>query len=207
MELQDKIRQLRLEKGMTLEEVGKKVGVGKSTVRKWESGDIKNMRRDKIALLARALDVSPAYLMGWSENKHSQPVPPPNIVSIKRYKIPILGHIAAGVPIMAEQEFDTYADVGEDLRADFGLIVDGDSMEPTIKAGDLVFIRKQEDVEDGEIAAVIIDDAATLKHVYHIPGGVQLVSENPKYSPQIYTSDNSDYLAILGKAISFKRIL
>ena len=76
MEISDRIRILRKEKGLTLEEVGNRVGVGKSTVRKWESGQIANMRRDKIALLASALGVSPAYLMGWPENDAPTDTPP-----------------------------------------------------------------------------------------------------------------------------------
>lgn len=89
MELNEKIRALRLERGMTLEEVGNLVGVGKSTVRKWESGDIANMRRDKIAKLAAALGTSPAYLMGWEETdiKEKSPIIDEGLMSANTIRI------------------------------------------------------------------------------------------------------------------------
>lgn len=206
MDLGEKIKKLRIEQGLTLEEVGNRVGVGKSTVRKWESGEIANMRRDKISLIAKALGVSPAYLMGWDENSSSDALPS-NIIPIRIEKVPLLGSIAAGEPILAHEEFDTYIEADADIRCNFALRVDGDSMSPTINYGDVVFIRKQDDVDDGQIAAVLIDDSATLKRVYHIPNGVHLLSDNPKYPPMIFTLPDCDTIRILGRAVAFKRML
>lgn len=206
MDLGEKIKKLRIEQGLTLEEVGNRVGVGKSTVRKWESGEIANMRRDKISLIAKALGVSPAYLMGWDENSSSDALPS-NIIPIRIEKVPLLGSIAAGEPILAQEEFDTYIEADADIRCNFALRVDGDSMSPTINYGDVVFIRKQDDVDEGQIAAVLIDDSATLKRVYHIPNGVHLLSDNPKYPPMIFTLPDCDTIRILGRAVAFKRML
>jgi len=132
-------------------------------------------------------------------------LPHPDLHHIRRKRVPLLGDIAAGAPIYAEQEYESYVLADEDIKCDFALRACGDSMiNARINDGDIVFIREQPDVDNGEIAAVIIDDCATLKRVYHIPGGLQLISENPRYKPMYYTQDNSDDLHILGKAVAFQ---
>lgn len=202
MDLGDKIRLLRHQRGMTLEDVGDACGVGKSTVRKWESGQIANMRRDKIALVANALGVTPAYLMGWDESP-ALPTMPANIVPVKRHTVPLLGEIAAGQPIYADEEHDLCVAVDDDIRCDFALRVRGDSMiDAGIYDGDVVLVRQQEDVDDGQIAVVLIDDEATLKYLYHQPGGVQLVPANRRYSPWSYTGEAAAQVRILGLAVA-----
>ena len=202
MDLGEKIRLLRHQRGMTLEDVGDACGVGKSTVRKWESGQIANMRRDKIALVANALGVTPAYLMGWDESP-ALPTMPANIVPVKRHTVPLLGEIAAGQPIYADEEHDMCVAVDDDIRCDFALRVRGDSMiDAGIYDGDVVLVRQQEDVDDGQIAVVLIDDEATLKYLYHQPGGVQLVPANRRYSPWSYTGEAAAQVRILGLAVS-----
>lgn len=175
MTLGEKIHALRLDRGMTLEQVGDIVGVGKSTVRKWESGQIANMRRDKIALLAKALGVTPSYLMGWEDRTESGGLPfgksidgliPRSKISTRR--VPILGDTAAGEPIITNRVYDEWVDIPEDgHHYDAVLRVTGDSMTPKYHKGDLVFIKYQEDVTDGQIAVVCVDGTATLKRVYH----------------------------------------
>lgn len=202
MDLGEKIRLLRHQRGMTLEDVGDACGVGKSTVRKWESGQIANMRRDKIALVANALGVTPAYLMGWDESP-ALPTMPANIVPVKRHTVPLLGEIAAGQPIYADEEHDMCVAVDDDIRCDFALRVRGDSMiDAGIYDGDVVLVRQQEDVDDGQIAVVLIDDEATLKYLYHQPGGVQLVPANRRYSPWSYTGEAAAQVRILGLAVA-----
>lgn len=202
MDLGEKIRLLRHQRGMTLEEVGDACGVGKSTVRKWESGQIANMRRDKIALVAKALGVTPAYLMGWDESP-ALPTMPANIVPVKRHTVPLLGEIAAGQPIYADEEHDMCVAVDDDIRCDFALRVRGDSMiDAGIYDGDVVLVRQQDDVDDGQIAVVLIDDEATLKYLYHQPSGVQLVPANRRYSPWSYTGEAAAQVRILGLAVA-----
>lgn len=202
MDLGEKIRLLRHQRGMTLEDVGDACGVGKSTVRKWESGQIANMRRDKIALVAKALGVTPAYLMGWDESP-ALPTMPANIVPVKRHTVPLLGEIAAGQPIYADEEHDLCVAVDDDIRCDFALRVRGDSMiDAGIYDGDVVLVRQQDDVDDGQIAVVLIDDEATLKYLYHQPGGVQLVPANRRYSPWSYTGEAAAQVRILGLAVA-----
>lgn len=199
-----KIKVLREKNGLTLEQVGSAVGVGKSTVRKWETGIIANMRRDKIAALARVLHTTPAYLMGWEEDQVT------NLYKIETRRFPLLGSIACGVPIFADEEQELYVEAGTDLDADFCLRACGDSMTGArIHDGDVVFIRKQSDVDNGEIAAVLIGDEATLKRVFYYPDKQKLVlsAENAKYEPLVYIGEELEQIRILGKAVAFQSSL
>lgn len=211
MNIGKEIERLRKEKGMTLEELGDKCGVGKSTVRKWEKGIIKDMRRDKIASLSAALGVPPSYFFESevpSINKNSvSDAEFDNLFPIKIHKYPLLGEVACGEPIFMSEERDNYIMAGTDVEADFCLIAKGDSMiNARIMDGDIVFIRKQSIVENGEIAAVAIDDEATLKRFYRDEGTgtITLVAENPAYAPMIFTEESRKNVYILGKAIAFQ---
>lgn len=206
-----RIKDLRTSQGMTLEQVAEKVGVGKSTVRKWETGLISNMRRDKIAALADALNTSPMYLMGWSDEINPAPALDlskfDNIYPVKLKKFPLLGEIACGKPIFANEDRESYILAGSDIHADFCLRAKGDSMvNARILDGDIVFIRKQDMVDNGEIAAVAIGDDVTLKRVVYYPEQNLLIlkAENSKYQDMIYSQDQLDQVYILGKAIAFQ---
>lgn len=205
----ERIKELRRARGMTLEEVGKIVGVTKSTVRKWETGDIANMRRDKIATLAQALGTTPENLMGWKEKSSAKSDILPNYgifpISYKSFRV--LGEIACGKPIYADEDRETVILADSKIDADFCLYAKGDSMiGARIMDGDIVFIKNQPTVDNGEIAAVIIDDEATLKRVYYYPDKNKLVlnPENPKYEPLVYIGDELNTIRILGKAVAFQ---
>lgn len=201
MNIGDIMRVRRQELGLTLEEVGNYVGVGKSTVRKWEHGDIENMKRDKIALLSKILKLSPlTFITGEVEYGV-----PDNIIPLpKTKKIPLLGTIACGEPILAAENIEALINADEDLNADFALRCKGDSMiNARIFDGDIVYIREQPDVEDGEIAAVLIGEEATLKRVYKYPSKVVLRPENPLYDDMIYSKEEMNEVRILGKAVAF----
>lgn len=201
MNIGDIMRVRRQELGLTLEEVGDYVGVGKSTVRKWEHGDIENMKRDKIALLSKILKLSPlTFITGEVEYGT-----PDNIIPLpKMKKIPLLGTIACGEPILANENIEALINADENLNADFALRCKGDSMiNARIFDGDIVYIREQPDVEDGEIAAVLIGEEATLKRVYKYPSKVVLRPENPLYDDMIYSKEEMNEVRILGKAVAF----
>lgn len=201
MNIGDIMRVRRQELGLTLEEVGDYVGVGKSTVRKWEHGDIENMKRDKIALLSKILKLSPlTFITGEVEYGT-----PDNIIPLpKMKKIPLLGTIACGEPILATENIEALINADENLNADFALRCKGDSMiNARIFDGDIVYIREQPDVEDGEIAAVLIGEEATLKRVYKYPSKVVLRPENPLYDDMIYSKEEMNEVRILGKAVAF----
>lgn len=198
----ERIRQLRIEKDMTQEMLGEKIGVKKAAIYKYENGLVVNLKRDIIEKLANVLEVSPSYLMGLDDIKDVpqgfQPVP-----SMK--KIPRVGRIACGTPILAEENVEEYDSVPEHWKADFTLICVGDSMAPKIQDGDLVAIRQQEMVENGQIAAVLIDNEATLKRVYVYPDKLILRPENPEYEPIVIMNGESSNIRIEGRAVGFCR--
>ena len=199
MDLSKRLYELRKNKALTLEQVGNYIGVGKSTVRKWEQGLIKNMRRDKIAKLAELYNVSPDYLLGIET--HVEGVRP-----IRLKKFPLLGEIACGKPIFADEDHETYIDAAADIKADFCLTAKGDSMiGARIFDGDVVFIKEQPIVDNGQIAAVIIDDSITLKRWYYYPDKHKLIltPENPKYEPLVYVGEELNSIRCLGRAICF----
>ena len=145
MEFRDKIKTLRLELGASMEDIAKAVGVSKPTIQRWESGEIENMRRDKIWKLAQALHTTPSYLMGWEDEPISAAniMPMPGTVSRPR-----LGTIACGTPILAEQNIEGYDEVPDWVKCDFTLVCKGDSMTGArIFDGDLVCIKQQPEVE------------------------------------------------------------
>lgn len=211
MEMGEKIYNLRTQKGLTLEELGNMVGVGKSTVRKWENGMIANMRRDKILKVSEALGTSPAYLMGWNEENpiDEKVITFENIYPVELKRFPMLGEIACGEPKYTNEDRESYVMAGTDIKADFCLRAKGDSMiNARILDGDIVFIRKQDMVENGEIAAVVVNNEseATLKRLYYYQEQALLIlrPENPAYEEQRYSGEQLNQVHILGKAVAFQ---
>ena len=199
MDLSKRLYDLRKNKNLTLEQVGNYIGVGKSTVRKWEQGLIKNMRRDKIAKLAELYRVSPDYLLGI--DARIEGVRP---IKFKRFRM--LGEIACGEPIFANEDHETYIDASADIKADFCLTAKGDSMTGArIFDGDVVFIKEQSIVENGQIAAVVIGEEVTLKRWYYYPNQKKLVlqAENPRYEPFVFIGEELNNIRCLGRAVSF----
>ena len=202
----DRINKKRLEKGMTLEELGRKAGVSKVTIHKYESKVITNIPSDRIEAMAKALEVSPAYLMGWNDSP-SEDIDiskiPGVIMPVKLKRIPILGSIACGEPLFAEQNYEGYFMLDENLAgADFCLRAKGDSMiEANIFERDLVFFKKTNDVENGTIAAVLIDDEATLKRISKSEDMLILQPCNRIYSPIIIKPEDDKRVLILGEMV------
>lgn len=206
MGIGQRIKQQREAIGLSQEELAQKLGYkSRSTINKIESG-INDITQSKVIEFAQALGTTPAYLMGWEEEKDNI-YSFDNIMPIKTQRIPLLGEIACGEPIYADEDRESYIEIGTNIKADFCLRAKGDSMiNARILDGDIVFIRNQSNVENGEIAAVIIDDEATLKRVYYnrANGILQLVAENPSFPPLIYSGDELDTIRILGKAVAFQ---
>ncbi len=202
----NKLKEMRKEKGLTLEVLAEKLGTSRQTIHRYENGTISNIPPEKVLLLAEALDTTPARLMGWEKDRATVSGYE-NILPISIKKLPILGEISCGVPIYAEEEHENYVAADACLDADFCLKASGDSMiGARIFDGDIVFIRSQRSVDNGEIAAVIINDEATLKRVYFYPeeGKLILSPENPKYSPLVYLGEELNQINILGKAVAFQ---
>ena len=203
--ISDKLKALRRAKGMTLLELAEAIGTSKQTIHRYENGTITNIPPEKIELIAEALGTSPADLMGWEDD--SAAYVKAGILPIEVKKLPILGAIACGEPIYADEEHESYAAIDSSLDADFCLRAKGDSMTGArIFDGDIVFIRAQDSVDNGEIAAVIINDEATLKRVYYYPEDEKLIlsPENTKYAPLVFIKEELNSIKIIGKAVAFQ---
>ncbi len=201
----DNLKKLRKEKKITQEELSKIIGVERSSIGKYESsGVIPSV--DVLNKIADYFNVSVDYLLGRS-NAPANPIDPfsfSNIQPVKKHRIPLLGEIACGEPIFADEDFEGF--IESDIEADFALRCNGDSMTGArIMDGDIVLIKKQDMVENGEIAAVIIENEATLKRVMYFKGKNTLIlkPENPRYEDLIYTNDELNQIRILGKAVAF----
>ena len=188
MNIGDYIKKLRTEKGYSQEELGALLGVQRAAVQKWECGTVKNLKRETIKKLSEIFSVDPSSFI---DNDY---------MSLDN----ILGTIACGTPILANENLEGETIIPEDIKADFALRCKGDSMiDARIMNGDIVYIRQQPTVENGEIAAVLIDDEATLKRVYLSDNTLTLVACNSKYQPFVYTGEQLNQIRILGKAVGF----
>lgn len=200
-----KIKEERLRNKLSQEDVAKAIGSTKQAIYKYESGIVTNIPTDKIAKMADIFGVTPAYLMGWEEPPtlnlqlftHARP--------IKKKLLPMLGNVACGEPIFAEESHESYVDANTDMDADFCLTAKGDSMiNARIFDGDILFVKSQQSVENGEIAVVLIEDEATVKRVYYDKENntIILAPENPLYKPMRYEGAELDRIRILGKVVS-----
>lgn len=189
--------------GLTQKDVADAVGVSEATVSRWESGEIANMRRDRISALAKVLHCSTDFVM-TGEEQDDVAIPPGFDPLPLMRKVPLIGQIACGEPITAEENIADYVDVPAQYHCDFCLKCVGDSMiEANINDGDIVYIRKQPTVENGDIAAVRIGDEATLKRVYLDGESVVLAPANSKYPPRSFRGQELENIHIEGKAVGF----
>ncbi len=199
LELYANIKSLRAQLKMSQEELAKKTGYSdRSSIAKIERGDV-DLPQSKISLFASALGVTPRELMGDTGVSNRASV-----------RIPVLGQVAAGIPINMVEEIIDYEEIPEDMASRgeyFGLVIHGDSMEPKISEGDIVIVRCQEDVESGQLAIVTVNgDSATCKRVMKYANCIALLSTNPKYGPMQYTPEQIETLPvrILGKVVELR---
>ena len=209
--LNENMKRLRLEKGMTLADVGEKIGVRNATVQRYESGEIKNIKHETIVKLATLFGVTPSELMGWKATTPAAPAPRPQK---KGVRIPVFSSIPAGIPIEAVEDIIDYEEINAELARTgefLALLIRDESMQPVLFVDDVVIVRKQATAETGDIAVILIDgDAATVKKVHRNHGGVMLIGYNAAiYEPHFYTNDEIESLPvqILGKVIELRRKL
>ena len=199
-------------RGMKAADLSKKTKVAEGTISCYINGRYE-AKQNRVQVFAEALDVNPAWLMGYDvpmEAERSQPAPAPRPIPKgfepmpKMKKIPLVGSIACGTPILAQQNIEKIVDVPENIRCDFSLICHGDSMEGAgIHDRDVVYIRIQPEVKNGEIAAVRIGEEATLKRVYYQNGTLTLMPANAAYAPMVYTGPELNNVQIEGKAVGW----
>lgn len=207
-----RIKQLRTERGITQEQLASMLKVSRSTIGMYESGK-REPDFETSEAIADIFNVDMDFLMGRSDVERKHPVTPTTIIPPgfqpipELDTVPIVGRIACGTPILAEQNIDGVICIPARWRADFILICDGDSMEPKIHKGDLVAIRRQPEVENGEIAAVRIGEEATLKRVYRHDKFLELRAENPEFQSLIYAGEDMEDVTIEGKAMGLCRDL
>ena len=194
MTVGERLRELMARRGVRVSALARLSGVRQQTLYAILSRNSSRVAPQTLRALAEALGVSARC---FYEEAPSAPLP--------TRRVPLLGDVAAGEPLFCEEREGEFVDAVP--GCDFALRVAGDSMEPLIRRGEIVFVRRQDDVRDGQIAVVIVDGEATLKRVYHLRAGVQLVSDNPAYEPMLFTPENSDTIRILGRAVSVSREL
>lgn len=202
-EISKKIKKLRLKYNISMDDLAQKIGKNRATIYRYENGDIEDLPMSILKPLADALHTTPAYLMGWEECATNAI----ETIPIEKIKVPILGTVACGQPIFAEEHLECYVDAIGSIHPDFALWAKGDSMiEARIFDGDLIFVKKQDIVDNGEIAVVLIDDEVTLKKVLYEPekGRLMLLPANKNYLPLIYEGEDLNKIRILGKAVAFQ---
>lgn len=215
-ELRDRLKQALSLSNLRPIDLSVKTGIPKSSISQYMSGHVKP-NSERVYKISKVLNVSEAWLMGFDvpmERTESMTTSSEvdifqydNIFPITTQKLPMLGEIACGQPIFANEDRESYVEVGTHIKADFCLKAKGDSMiNARIYDGDIIFIKKQPSVENGEIAAVIIDDEATLKRVFLQPDKEQLmlVAENTAYAPLVFIGEELNHIHILGKAVAFQ---
>ena len=201
MSIGKNIAKFRTQQGLSMEELGQMLGVSRQTVFRYENGKIENIPHEKVEKIASALYISPALLYGW-DNEEA-----PGTFKVRHRRLPMIGEIACGEPIYAQEEWGHYAEADGIEDADFCLRARGDSMTGArIFDGDIVFIHAQNSLENGEIGAVIIGDEATLKRVYYYPDKQKLIllPENNAYEPLVYIGADLEEVRIIGKAVAFQ---
>lgn len=197
-----RLKQLREQRGFSQKEFAAEMDLPYTTYNSYETGK----RAPDFDMLSRFADyfhVSVDYLLGRDAPAESAETVP-GLIAVRKKKIPVLGEIACGKPIFADEQREVWVSVSEELVCDYALIAKGDSMLPRIRDGDLVFIREMPVVENGKIAAVLIDDEATLKRVFFDPEKhkLMLVPDNPAYQPFMYVGEELETVRILGLAVA-----
>lgn len=201
MDFYDRVLQLCNQKGITISNLGKEMGtkLSSASISRWKSGAVP--RRANVKAIADYFGVSVEYLLGEAEPESDHP---------RAYRVPVLGRVAAGLPLYAVEEILDWEELPLEWKKKgeyFGLQIKGDSMEPRICEGDVVIVRKQEQVESGEIAIVLVNgDSGTCKKVLWHDKGITLISLNANYAPQFYTCDEVKSLpvTILGKVVELR---
>lgn len=193
---------------MNQTELAKRSQISKSSISRYIKGDWEG-KQGAVYALAKALGITEAWLMGYDVPMEAEEAPSPIPAGFEPLPematIPLVGSIACGTPILAEQNIEARIGVPALWRADFALTCHGNSMAAMIQDGDIVCIRKQPEVENGEIAAVRIGEEATLKRFYRQGDTVMLQAENPAFSPLVYTRDQLNEITIEGRVVGICR--
>lgn len=202
----ERMQSRRKELGISADTLAEYLGVSRSTIFRYENGDIEKVPANLLSDIAKFLRTSEAFLMGWEDISDYSIT---NVYPIELKRFPLIGEIACGMPKYANEDRESYVMAGTDIKADFCLKAKGDSMmNARINDGDIVFIRKQDIINNGEIAAIVVnnDNEATLKRFYYYAEKCMVIlkAENPAYEDMIFQNEELDNFHILGKAVAFQ---
>ena len=190
------VKELRQRAGMQQKELAILLGVAAPTVSEWEHGK-KDPSKERLRKLSQIFNVDIGTILGYA----------PPLIPIRPAAVPIIGNIACGERVTPDTNPEGYADLPEGVQADFALRCKGDSMLPTFQDGDLVLIRQQPEVENGQIAAVDVNGETTLKHIYKHQDGLLLTADNAKFAPVFVSGNQDGEIVIHGLAVGFLRLL
>ena len=196
----NRIRELRKKHKISMKALGQYVGVAESTISLYET-EKRQPDNSVLIKIAELFNVSVDYLLGRETNDIYASI---GAMPVKKIKLPVLGNVACGEPIYANEDLEGYIYIDEDIGADFCLRAQGDSMvNARIFDGDILYIKKQDMVDDGEIAVVLIEDEATVKRVYYDRENntITLMPENPTYKMMRYSGAQLNQIRILGKVL------
>lgn len=191
----EQLKLLRNQKHLSQAQLAKEIGVSSSTIAMWESGEREPKNYETLEIIADFFNVNMELLLTGT---------------IAPTRIPVLGKVVAGIPLDAIEDIIDYEEIPHSMAKSgefFALQIKGDSMEPRIKEGDVVIVRKQPDVESGEVAIVLVNgDEATIKKVQKFNGGINLVPSNPAYEVKTYSDDDIESLpvSIIGKVVELR---
>lgn len=212
------ISDVRRSRKMSQTRLATLIGTSKQAISNYERG-VREPDYVTLEAIADALNVPVSMLISREKQQealeaiyasYEEPVIPhlpgglTPINRLRRQRVPLIGRVAAGQPIMADTDYESF--VFAPMNCDAALEVSGDSMSPTYLSGDIIYIKQQPDVHDGQIAVVLIDDEATLKHVYKHSNGLTLISDNPAYAPMIISREDHDYIAVYGVPVGYTRL-
>ena len=195
-----RIEEKRIAKGLKKKDLAKLINVHDTLIGKYERDEV-DLGASKIKEIAKFLNTTPAYLMGWEDNDKEAP---------QGIKIPVLGTVAAGIPISAVEDILDYEEIPqswENQEEFFGLRIKGDSMQPKMDDGDVVIVRQQSDANSGDtVIALVNGDDATCKKLQKTENGIMLVSTNPNYLPMFFTNEEivTKPVVILGKVVELR---
>lgn len=199
-EVVELVKKLTEEQNMSMSELGRRVGIAKSAISRYFNGT-RELPLNKIGDFASVLHTTPDYLLGID---YEPPKP-------QGLKIPVLGTVAAGIPISAVEDILDYEEVPQSWENQgefFALKIKGDSMEPRMESGDVVIVKQQPDANSGDTVIVLVNgDDATCKKLQKTDNGIMLVSTNPKYPPMFYSTEDiqTKPVVILGKVVELRQ--
>lgn len=208
----ERFKTLRLAKGLNQRDTAAALNVSNGTIGNYETG-ARVPDAPMLSVIANYFGTTVDYLLGRTNEPTPAPASSfsdiPDVRQIKKKKIPVLGEIACGKPIFTDEQREVYVSVSDELICDYALIARGDSMLPRIHNGDLVFIREMPVVPNGRIAAVLIEDEATLKRVFFDAEKqrLTLTPENPSFEPLMYVGEELQSIRIMGLAVAAQTVL